>query len=118
MIGAIILGVAVDDTIHFMHGFRREYGRSGDAEAAVRRTLESTGRAMLFTSIILSAGFFIYVFATMGNLFNFGVFGAFAIAGAFIADVLLAPALMVLFRRQMRAPAARPAPQFDLGSRT
>jgi len=102
MIGAIVLGVAVDDTIHFMHGFRREYARSGDAAGAVRLTLSSTGRAMLFTSIILCAGFFIYVFATMGNLYNLGVFTGFAIAAAFFADVLLAPALMILFRGEVR----------------
>lgn len=104
MIGAMVLGIAVDDTIHFMHGFRRDYRRSGDPEAATRHTLETTGRAMLFTSIILCAGFLVYLFATMGNLRELGVFTGFAIATAFLADVLLAPALMVVFRRQLPAP--------------
>jgi predicted RND superfamily exporter protein len=96
MIGAIILGVAVDDTIHFMHGFRGYLGASADPEQAVRRTLETTGRALLFTSIVLFAGMLIYVFATMGNLVNFGLLSAFAVASAFLADVVLAPALLVL----------------------
>ena len=104
MIGAMVLGIAVDDTIHFMHGFRRDYRRSGDPEAATRHTLETTGRAMLFTSIILCAGFLVYLFATMGNLRELGVFTGFAIAAAFLADVLVAPALMVVFRRQLPAP--------------
>ena len=113
MIGAIILGVAVDDTIHFMHGFRREYARSGDAANAVRCTLERTGRALLFTSIILCAGFLVYLFASMANLYYFGILATFAIAAAFLADVLLAPALLLLFRRPLRVQAVDPAPRFD-----
>jgi len=96
LIGAIILGVAVDDTIHFMHGYRGYLSGSGDPEQAVRRTLETTGRALLFTSIVLFAAFLIYAFATMGNLINFGLLAAFAVASAFLADVVLAPALLVL----------------------
>lgn len=97
MSGAVILSLAVDDTIHFAHNFRRFYARSGEPAEAVRRTLETTGRAMLFTSIVLGGAFLIYVFASMENLVNLGVFTAFAIATAFLADVLLAPALLVLF---------------------
>lgn len=110
MSGAIVLSIAVDDTIHFAHGFQRFYSQSGDAELAVRRTLESTGRAMLITSIVLACGFLIYTFASLENLFNLGVFTAFAIATAFLADVLLAPALMMLLHGNPRsgdAPAAR-----------
>jgi predicted RND superfamily exporter protein len=103
MIGAIILGVAVDDTIHFVQNFQRFYRESGDPEGAVRRTLETTGRAMLFTSIVLAAGFFIWTLATMASVVNLGVFAGFAVIAAFLADVLVAPALMMLFQRRMAA---------------
>ena len=53
MIGSIAMGLAVDDTIHFIHGFRRDYAKLGDARAAVRETLETTGRALLVTSTVL-----------------------------------------------------------------
>ncbi len=102
MSGAIVLGIAVDDTIHFAHNFQRFYARGDDPTVAVRRSLETAGRAMLFTSIVLAAGFLIYAFATLENLVNLGVFTAFAIAMAFLADVLVAPALMVLFQRKPR----------------
>ena len=107
MSGAIVLGIAVDDTIHFAHNFQRFYARGDDPAVAVRRSLETAGRAMLFTSIVLAAGFLIYAFSTLENLVNLGVFTAFAIATAFLADVLVAPALMVLFQRRPRhSPAA------------
>jgi hypothetical protein len=102
MIGSIAIGLVVDDTIHFMHGFRRYYARSGDARRAVRETLETTGQALLFTSLVLSAGFLIFAFSQMQNLFYFGLFTSFAIASAFLIDILVSPALMVLATRSQR----------------
>jgi len=94
LIGSIALGLAVDDTIHFMHGFRRAYATSGDVPDAVQGTLRTTGQALLFTSIVLTFGFLIYVLSDLNNLFRFGAFTSFSIVVAFLADVLLAPALM------------------------
>ncbi|MBW2233250.1 MAG: MMPL family transporter [Deltaproteobacteria bacterium] len=96
MIGAIVLGIAVDDTIHFMHVFQRYCRENGDAREAVRRTLATTGRAILFTSIVLCAGFASFASSSMANLVTTAILTCFAIAAAFVADVLLAPALMVL----------------------
>ncbi len=99
MVASIAMGLAVDDTIHFMHNFRRYYEIGGDPIEAVRQTLDTTGRAMLVTSIVLSLGFFIFAFATMSNLVNFGLLTAFTIIMALVADYFLAPALMVLVNK-------------------
>jgi predicted RND superfamily exporter protein len=107
MIGAIVLGIAVDDTIHFMHVFQRYCRESGDAREAVRRTLETTGRAILFTSIVLCAGFASFASASMANLVTTAILTCFAIATAFVADVLLAPALMVLFSPRVTVAAVQ-----------
>jgi len=96
LIGSIAIGLAVDDTIHFMHNFRRYYQRSGDIRESVRETLASTGQALLFTSLVLSTGFFLYMMASMRVLFYFGLLTGFTIIVAFLADVILAPALMAL----------------------
>lgn len=102
LIGGIILGLAVDDTIHFMHKFRRLYEQSGDSEFAVRETLRTTGVAMLFTSVVLAAGFYVFLLAYMANMVMFGLLTGTAAITAFLADVLLAPALMVLVTRRER----------------
>jgi len=102
LIGGIILGLAVDDTIHFMHGFNGHYGRTNDAQQAVRETLETTGMAMLFTSVVLCAGFLIFTLAYMQNIAEFGLLCTFATATAFLADVTLAPALMVLVTQRRK----------------
>jgi hydrophobe/amphiphile efflux-3 (HAE3) family protein len=96
MVASIAIGLAVDDTIHFMHNFRRYYEQTGDPKLAVYKTLHTTGRAMLVTTVVLSIGFFIFVFADMNNLLNFGVLTSFTVLMALLADYLVAPALMVL----------------------
>ena len=100
MIGGIAIGLVVDDTIHFMHGFRRYYARCGDARQAVRETLETTGQALLFTSITLALGFAIFTLSQMQNLFYFGALTSFTVVVAFALDILVSPALMVLATRR------------------
>jgi predicted RND superfamily exporter protein len=104
MVASIAIGLAVDDTIHFLHNFRRYYEQTGDPKLAVHMTLDTTGRAMLVTTIVLSIGFFIFVFATMKNLVTFGVLTSFTILMALVADYLVAPALMVLVNPGPAAP--------------
>lgn len=99
LIGSISIGLAVDDTIHFMHNFRRYFEQSGDAKQAVMETLHGTGRAMLITTCVLSLGFFVFMFANMNNLFNFGWLTGLTIIMALLSDYFIAPALMVLVNR-------------------
>lgn len=101
MVAGIAIGLAVDDTIHFMHNFRRYYEISGDPIKAVHETLHTTGRAMLVTSVVLSIGFFIFGFATMKNIINFGVLTGITIILALASDYLIAPALMVLVNKKV-----------------
>ena len=96
LIGAIALGLAVDDTVHFMHNFRRYELEYNDVDKAVRLTLMGTGRAIMVTSIVLSVGFLVLLFASMSSMFNFGVLTASAIFIALMADFFLVPAIMKL----------------------
>ncbi len=103
LVGNIAIGLAVDDTIHFMHNFRRYFEESKDAKFAVMETLHTTGRAMLVTSCVLSIGFFIFMFATMVNLIHFGFLTGLAIILALLADYFIAPALLVVIYRPGKA---------------
>lgn len=96
LIGAIALGLAVDDTVHFMHNFRRYELEYNDVDKAVRLTLMGTGRAIVVTSLVLSVGFLVLLFASMSSMFNFGVLTATAIFIALLADFFLVPAIMKL----------------------
>lgn len=97
LIGSIALGLVVDDTIHFMYNFRRYYTLTSDVPAAVKMTLETSGLAMLITTIVLSCGAFIFMASEMNNLYYFGMLTGITIVTALLADFILAPALMSLY---------------------
>ncbi len=107
MVGAIVIGLAVDDTIHFMHNFRRYHDQTGDARLAIHHTLATTGRALLVTSLVLAGGFFTFAGAYMKSVQVFGLLSGTAVLVAFLANVVLAPSLMVLATRR---GAGRKAP--------
>jgi predicted RND superfamily exporter protein len=100
LIGSIAIGLAVDDTIHFMHNFRRYYLESNSASQAIEQTFFTTGKAMLITTIVLSLGFFAYLAANMISVQNFGLLTGSVIIFALLADLLLAPALMVVVAKK------------------
>lgn len=104
LIGSIAIGLAVDDTIHFMHNYRRYHHDTGSVEIAVRETLLGTGRAMVVTTIVLSLGFIIYLMSTLTNLINFGWLVALTIMLALLADLFLAPALMAILHKTHLIP--------------
>ncbi len=108
LVGSIAIGLAVDDTIHFMHHFRHYFEKTGSVSQGIRETLRSTGQALLYTSLVLSSGFFIYMLASMQNLFYFGLLTGLTILLAFLCDVILAPALITLSMRGEESRAVAP----------
>lgn len=102
LIFSVAIGLAVDDTVHFMHHFRRHKTSGLSVREAVRATLETAGRAMLVTSVVLSLGFFVFMLATIRNVFYFGLLTGLSVLLALLADFLLAPALMAIVYRRDR----------------
>ncbi|SHO80332.1 Predicted exporter of the RND superfamily [hydrothermal vent metagenome] len=96
LIGSIAIGLAVDDTIHFMHNFKRYYLETGDSAKAIENTFFTTGKAMVITTIVLALGFYSYLMGDMISVQNFGLLTGSVIILALIADLLLAPALMIV----------------------
>ncbi len=92
--GSIVIGVAVDDTIHFFHNFRNYYLKTGDVETAVVETLRSAGRALITTTLILVCCFWLRLFSPLKVISDFGLIMGFSLLVAFLADVMLAPALL------------------------
>ncbi|MBV1869353.1 MAG: MMPL family transporter, partial [Gammaproteobacteria bacterium] len=105
LVGSIAIGLAVDDTIHFMHNYKRYYFRyHGDSARAVRETLLSSGRAMAVTTLVLTTGFFVFMSSSMSNLFEFGLITGISIFMALLADFFLAPAIVILFSKHIYNP--------------
>jgi len=96
LIASIALGIAVDDTIHFLHHFQSVYRNTGDRELAIEGAKVSAGRAMVSTSILLGAGFSVYLFASTEAVQRFGVIIALTLLTALVIDLILCPAILRL----------------------
>ena len=105
LIASIAIGIAVDDTIHFLHQFQSNFRRTGNVEAAINHTFQHSGRAMVSTSVILTMGFCVYVSAEMANLTRFGLLVALTVVMALLIDLYFAPALLRMAYRD-RTPNA------------
>ncbi len=99
MIASISIGLAVDDTIHFLHHFRIHFDTYGKVESAISHAFSHTGRALVGTSMILSIGFGVYLKAEMANLQRFGLLISMTTVLALLIDLIFAPALLRTFYR-------------------
>lgn len=100
-IAAIVLGLVVDDTVHFLYRFRLVLRETGSHEEAVRRVMTTTGVAMTTTTVVLTAGFSVLVLATVKSVAFFGLLVATAAGTALVGDLLLLPALLVTLRPRL-----------------
>lgn len=105
LLGCIVIGISVDDTIHFMHHFRRYAQETDDVTEVVKKTLDTCGRAITFTSVVLVGGFIVHVIGMLSINRQFGILLSFAIIVALFANLILAPALMTLFWKVNRKDA-------------
>ncbi len=102
IIFAIAFGIAVDDSIHFASRLRLELSNGRSFLYALKRTYLSTGKAIMITSVILCGGFFTLIFSDFLATFYIGVLILLALLFAVIADLLLLPVLLVIFRKRDR----------------
>ncbi|HEY1138391.1 MAG TPA: MMPL family transporter [Xanthomonadaceae bacterium] len=106
LIAPIIVGIAVDDTIHFMTYYRSEVSIDGDVTRALRDTIAKVGQAVTYSSLILGLGLAILMLsASVGNA-NVGLFGSLAIFAGLACELLLLPALIQLFQLRFEGDAA------------
>jgi len=97
-IAAIGVGLADDDTIHYIHRFRHEFETTGSYVTALQRSHDSIGHAIYYTTITLVIGFSILSLSNFIPTIYFGLFTVLAITVALLASLTLLPQLLVLFK--------------------
>jgi len=97
-IAAITVGIAVDDTIHYIHRFKLEFASDGDYWATIHRCHRTIGRAMYYTSVTIILGFSILALSQFIPTINFGLLTGTAMLVALLANMTLLPVLIVTFR--------------------
>ncbi|MBU2510351.1 MMPL family transporter [bacterium] len=103
----VIIGIAVDDTIHFITHYRGEVLIDGDINRALKDTISEVGQAITFTTLILGFGFSIMAFSTHMGTSNMGRFGTTAIFVALMCDLFLLPAMILIFKPKFQRKRAK-----------
>ena len=98
LVAAIAIGLIVDDTIHFIFRYKKIYGETGDYQTTVQKTLSGTGRGILFTSIALTISFSAYLTSEFLIVKQFGALIILTVILAVIADFILLPAVIKIFK--------------------
>ncbi len=98
MIAPLIIGIAVDDTIHFISHYRMSLAENNDMRLALVDAIKEVGQAVTFTTLILGLGFFMLTFSDYLGLAKIGGFGSLAIFVALLCDLLFFPALIMIFK--------------------
>ncbi|MGE0707651.1 MAG: RND family transporter [Planctomycetota bacterium] len=98
LLATVALGIVVDDTIHMVCSLRAAEAEGATRAEALARTFRGTGRAVLFSSLLLGACFLSFQTSALSNVRSFGLLTAATFAAALAADLVLLPALL-LFRR-------------------
>ena len=106
--GSISLGIIVDDTIHFLTRYKAMKAKGLGAEAAMTQTLTHVGPAMLGTSVILVFGFGVLTLSSFQMTSYLGWLSVIIVAVAPLTDLVLAPALVLMFNRDPRPTTTRP----------
>jgi predicted RND superfamily exporter protein len=98
-IASIVIAMAVDDTIHFLHFFREELKRrNGDYRESLKATVSVVGQPIVYTSLVLAAGFWVLIFSSYVPLANFGFLSGLAVMAALVGDLILLPALLMWWK--------------------
>lgn len=97
-IAAIVVGIGVDNCIHYVHRFRLEFPLDRDYRATMYRCHGSIGRALYYTTVTLVVGFSMLTFSNFNPSLYFGLLTVVAMVAAVIGALLLLPRLIILFK--------------------
>jgi len=104
LVFSVALGIAIDITIRFLVNYKQEQaGNNRDLKEVVISTIHTTGISIIYTSLVLIAGFIIFCFSGFGGTQSLGWLTSFTLVIATITNLTLLPALLITFLKQKRS---------------
>lgn len=98
LIFSIVFGISVDDSIHFLAKYRQElFNNNFFVPIAVSKSIQETGASMMYTSIVLFAGFVIFVGSEFGGTIALGALASTTLLIAMVTNLILLPSLLLAF---------------------
>lgn len=95
LVASIAIGLAVDDTIHYLVDYNREFKMDLNKETALEKTIRHLGRPMVFTTLTIGVGFSVLMFSNFKPTAVFGLLMMITMFSALVGDLLLLPSLML-----------------------
>ncbi len=102
MVASVVLGIAVDGTIHYLARYCRE-SSCGCRASAIRQTTRGTGRVLVTASLVIALGFWVGASGSFRPTLYFSVLSGATILGALLCDLLILPACLMLVRPEPRS---------------
>lgn len=102
LLSSVLLGIVVDDTIHFLHHYRIQLQQTGDVDASITASFKTAGPAIVTTSLTLALGFLTCFGSSLKHMHRMAGLLAFAIGVALLMDLVLTPALIRSWTRLER----------------
>jgi len=97
-VAAISVGMAVDNTIHYIHRFKAEFKKTGQYNLSMVNSHRTIGRAMLYTSLTIIIGFLVFATSNFNPSVYFGFFVSLAMVMALLGALTLLPQLLLYFK--------------------
>jgi len=97
----ISLGIAVDDSIHFLVRFREEFRKHGDHEQAIHGAFQGAGKAIVHTTVILVLGLGVLSLSSLPPTTKFAYLTATTLTSALLADLFVLPACILIFKSKL-----------------
>ncbi len=92
----MLLGIAVDDTIHFINQIKFEFEKCGNYNQAIIKSFHTVGKSLAMTTLILCVSFLMFTFSPVANMVRIGYLAPVGLLAALLADYFVTPALIIL----------------------
>jgi uncharacterized protein len=92
----MLLGIAVDDTIHFINQIKYEFEKCGDYPQAIQRSFDTVGKTLAMTTIVLTVTFIMYMFSPVSNMARIGALASLGFVAALLSDYFVTPTLILI----------------------
>jgi hypothetical protein len=102
IIASVCLGIAVDDSIHFLFSYKKLKDKGLNTISALEDVFETTIPSLVNTTLIIVAGFGVFYFAQYVPNSNFGVMVALILTVALLADIIILPAVLLILDRDKK----------------
>ena len=100
-LSAVALGIAVDDTVHFIQHLRSRLQLHGDLERGITETFHTKGPALVWTSVVVGMGFSVFLVSNFAPARYLGMLMCMAMAAALLGDLIMLPSLILVLKSKL-----------------